>query len=181
MSLNPAMGEYLSARGNQKENPATGQLPDENYAREVMQLFAIGLYELNLDGSLKLNAQGKPIETYTASDVSNLARVFTGWGHNYAVGKFTSPKPPFFKRNNVDIARGRMVFDAAQHAPQEKKFLSTTIAARYHSRAESSLATDAPGQPLLNNGPFPAEAVHTAALGHQQPQFRPILPAAHRV
>jgi uncharacterized protein (DUF1800 family) len=153
LSLNPAMGEYLSARGNQKENPATGQLPDENYAREVMQLFAIGLYELNLDGSLKLNAQGKPIETYTASDVSNLARVFTGWGHNYAVGKFTSPKPPFFKRNNVDIARGRMVFDAAQHAPQEKKFLSTTIAAGTSGPESLRLAMDALAN-HPNNGPF---------------------------
>ena len=80
VTLNAAMGQYLSAAGNQKEDAATGRLPDENYAREVMQLFSIGLYELNPDGSQKRDASGEPIETYTQDTVSQLARVFTGWG-----------------------------------------------------------------------------------------------------
>ena len=79
VTLNAAMGQYLSSNGNQKENPATGRLPDENYAREVMQLFSIGLHELNADGTPRLDGNGRPIETYTQDTVTQLARVFTGW------------------------------------------------------------------------------------------------------
>jgi uncharacterized protein (DUF1800 family) len=70
ISKSPAMGTYLTFRGNRK---ASGNsLPDENYAREVMQLFSIGVYELNIDGTLKLT-NGKPKETYVQDDVSQLA------------------------------------------------------------------------------------------------------------
>lgn len=79
VARHPAMGMYLSHLGNRKEDSRTGRVPDENFAREVMQLFSIGLHELNDDGSLKLR-DGKPIETYTSADVSGLAKVFTGWG-----------------------------------------------------------------------------------------------------
>ncbi len=79
VTLNPAMGVYLSTRGNQREDTRTGRVPDENYAREVMQLFTIGLAELNPDGTPRLDSAGKQIDTYTSSDVSNLARVFTGY------------------------------------------------------------------------------------------------------
>ena len=76
VTLSPAMGVYLNMRGNQKANAATGRVPDENYAREVMQLFSIGLVELELDGTLK---GGKAQETYNAQTIANLSRVFTGW------------------------------------------------------------------------------------------------------
>ncbi len=79
VALSPAMGIYLSHLRNQKEDPATGRLPDENFARELMQLFTIGLQELNLDGSVRLDGAGKPIETYTNQDVMALAKVFTGY------------------------------------------------------------------------------------------------------
>ena len=65
VTLNPAMGYYLNTKGNLKENTATGRVPDENYGREVMQLFTIGLYQLNLDGSEQTDANGKKIESYT--------------------------------------------------------------------------------------------------------------------
>lgn len=78
VTLHPAMGVYLSSLHNQKEDATTGRVPDENYAREVMQLFSIGLYQLNSDGTLKTSG-GKPIETYTADDIKGLAKVFTGW------------------------------------------------------------------------------------------------------
>jgi uncharacterized protein (DUF1800 family) len=78
VSLHPMMGLYLSHLHNQKENPATGRVPDENFAREVMQLFSIGLYRLNVDGSVQ-TTDGKPLETYTSDDISGLAKVFTGW------------------------------------------------------------------------------------------------------
>jgi uncharacterized protein (DUF1800 family) len=77
ITLNPAMGYYLNTKGNLKENNY-GRQPDENYAREVMQLFSIGLVDLNTDGTQKMFA-GAPIDTYGPSDVSNLARVFTGY------------------------------------------------------------------------------------------------------
>ena len=72
VSLHPMMGVYLSHLRNQKADARTGRVPDENYAREVMQLFSIGLVELNSDGSVKTNA-GRPIETYGPSDIAGLA------------------------------------------------------------------------------------------------------------
>jgi Protein of unknown function (DUF1800) len=78
ITLTSAMGSYLNMRGNYKADPSRSTEPDENYARELLQLFTIGLYELNQDGTLKLSG-GKPIETYTQKDVSGLARVLTGW------------------------------------------------------------------------------------------------------
>ena len=74
VTLNAAMGYYLNTKGNRKENPSTGGAPDENYAREVMQLFSIGLSQLNLDGTEKRDASGNKIDSYTQSDVSNIAR-----------------------------------------------------------------------------------------------------------
>jgi uncharacterized protein (DUF1800 family) len=79
MALSPAMGIYLSHMRNRKEDPAAGRVPDENFARELMQLFTIGLHELNADGSLRRDGQGLPIETYGIADVVGLAKVFTGW------------------------------------------------------------------------------------------------------
>jgi len=78
VSFHPVMGWYLSHVGNQKADPSIPRYPDENYAREVMQLFAIGLWELNPDGSRKLDAEGEPIPTYDNGTITEMARVFTG-------------------------------------------------------------------------------------------------------
>ena len=78
VTLSLAMGTYLNMQGNRKEDTRTGRVPDENYAREVMQLFTIGLLQLNLDGTVKTSG-GKPLETYSQADITQLARVFTGW------------------------------------------------------------------------------------------------------
>jgi uncharacterized protein (DUF1800 family) len=80
VTLNPMMGLYLSTLGNDKGSATTD--PDENYAREVMQLFTIGLYQLNDDGSQKLDSTGNPIPTYSNLDVMGLAKVFTGFSWN---------------------------------------------------------------------------------------------------
>jgi uncharacterized protein (DUF1800 family) len=82
VSRSPAMGKYLTFFKNELPNPATGVQADENYAREIMQLFTIGLWQLNPDGAQKLDSGGNPIPTYAQSDVTNLADVFTGWGSN---------------------------------------------------------------------------------------------------
>ncbi|WP_285401166.1 MULTISPECIES: DUF1800 family protein [unclassified Vibrio] len=79
VTLHAAMGDYLSMMANQKADPDKNRYPDENYAREVMQLFSIGLYELNSDGSEKHDEQGQLIPTYSQDDIENFARVFTGW------------------------------------------------------------------------------------------------------
>lgn len=89
VSLSPVMGIFLSHIRNRKEDPATGRLPDENFARELMQLFAIGLYELNPDGTLKRGSNGQPIETYNNADVMALAKVFTGWSWGFPDNQLT--------------------------------------------------------------------------------------------
>ena len=79
VTLHPAMGVYLSMLGNEKPNPTLNIRPDENYARELMQLFSIGLVELNPDGSVKRDDAGMPIPTYDQSIIEGFAHVFTGW------------------------------------------------------------------------------------------------------
>ena len=79
VTLHPSMGVYLSMLGNEKPNPALNIRPDENYARELMQLFSIGLVELNNDGSRKLDGNNQPIPTYDQAIIEGFAHVYTGW------------------------------------------------------------------------------------------------------
>ena len=80
ISLHPTMGYYLSHFENPKTDAANNIHPDENYAREIMQLFSIGLYELNIDGTYILDVNGDKIPTYDNNDIKELAKVFTGLG-----------------------------------------------------------------------------------------------------
>ncbi|MBK7260599.1 MAG: DUF1800 domain-containing protein [Rubrivivax sp.] len=131
VTLSPAMGQYLTYAGNQKENPSTGRLPDENYAREVMQLFSIGLYELNVDGSHRLDAQGQPIETYTLNTVSQMARVFTGWNVDARRGE-TGP----------ELTQRPMVLTASLHSTLAVDALGMTIPAGTDGSTALRLALD---------------------------------------
>jgi uncharacterized protein (DUF1800 family) len=79
ITLSPAMGAYLTYYKNQAPNPKAGIHADENYAREIMQLFTIGLWMLKPDGTQQLDGSGNPIPTYGLPEVEELARVFTGW------------------------------------------------------------------------------------------------------
>lgn len=79
VTLHPAMGVYLSMLGNEKPDPANNIRPDENYARELMQLFSIGLVELDLDGTVRTDGQGQPIPTYDQAVIEAFAHVYTGW------------------------------------------------------------------------------------------------------
>jgi uncharacterized protein (DUF1800 family) len=81
VSLSPQMARYLTFLRNRKGDPASGRLPDENYARELMQLFTIGLIERNDDFSPVLDAQGRTIPTYDQATIMELARVFTALRH----------------------------------------------------------------------------------------------------
>jgi len=127
---NVAMGYYLTFLGNGKANPVTGSVPDENFARELMQLFTIGLYQLNNDGSQVLSG-GKPVETYTQADVSGLARVWTGW--TFASNDGTTP----------DRLRLPMIPTPSAHESGSKVFLGTTIAAGTDAATSKKLALDA--------------------------------------
>jgi uncharacterized protein (DUF1800 family) len=137
VTLSSAMGTYLNMKGNQKYNATTGRAPDENYAREVMQLFTIGLYELNADGTQQLDASGKPIETYDNNDVQGLARVFTGWDN--ATG--TDPQGELAA---VAYRHGLpMSFNASLHSPEEKRFLNVVIPAGTEGIQSLKIALDA--------------------------------------
>ena len=152
ISLNPAMGFFLNTKGNLKEDPASGRLPDENYAREIMQLFSIGLYELNLDGTVKTNAQGQAIETYVQSDITNLARVFTGYDWDYS--KVT--QQPGFEDYPVptpEFTSGRMRFDANKHSNLAVNFLGAQIPANTPGAEALRIALDTLFN-HANTGPF---------------------------
>ena len=79
VTLHPAMGVYLSMLGNEKPDVALNIRPDENYARELMQLFSIGLVELNIDGTEVLDGNGQPVPTYDQAIIEGFAHVYTGW------------------------------------------------------------------------------------------------------
>ena len=137
VTLSSAMGTYLNMKGNQKFNATTGRAPDENYSREVMQLFTIGLYELNSDGTQKLDSLGKPIETYDNNDVLGLARVFTGWDN--ATG--TDPQAELAAtayRHGLPMS-----LNASLHSPEEKRFLDVVIPAGTDGIKSLKIALDA--------------------------------------
>ncbi len=128
LTLNAAMGFFLNTRGNLRED-SRGRQPDENFAREVMQLFTIGLYELNPDGTHKLDANNRPVETYSQDDVANLARVFTGYDWDYLSNGGTSTEVSW-ERNPVTsthVATNRMRFISSRHSTAEVSFLGMTI------------------------------------------------------
>ena len=163
VTLNPAMGVYLSTLDNKKEDTRTGRVPDENYAREVMQLFTIGLNELNNDGSKKIGTTGQPIDTYTNSDVSNLARVFTGYSYDYAnlvrtpsvrvPSTLVAPLESVIRPMTSDTTRWSRPQTSSEHSMLEKTFLGTTIPANTDAPTSMKLALDT----LFNHpnvGPF---------------------------
>ncbi len=82
-TLTPGMGRYLDMLRNDKPDISVGRSPNENYAREIKQLFTIGLYEMWPDGSLKLTSKDAPIDTYTQREIVGLSHVFTGWDYAY--------------------------------------------------------------------------------------------------
>lgn len=89
VTYHPAMGIYLTHMNNPKSDSTLNRFPDENYAREVMQLFTIGLYKLNNDGSRQLDSLGNPIPTYDNEDIQEFAKIYTGltWGDAFAFGQ----------------------------------------------------------------------------------------------
>lgn len=129
VALHPAMGLFLSHMRNQKENTAAGRVPDENFAREVMQLFSIGLYQLNADGSRKLDASGAPIATYSHDDIAGLAKVFTGFSY---AGPDTHNNRFWGATGYQDADRMWKPMQGYPqfHSTSEKRFLGTVVPAQ---------------------------------------------------
>ena len=154
VTLCVAMGSFLNTLYNEKEDPVTGRLPDENYAREVMQLFTIGVDQLNLDGTPKTGADGRKLDAFTQEDVTHLARVFTGWVLDDSGGVTSITVGPFTNHVlNVEYTRKPMVLRPYRHSLLEKRFLGTTIPAGTDGSASLKTALDT----LANHpnvGPF---------------------------
>jgi uncharacterized protein (DUF1800 family) len=129
VATSAGMGQYLTYLGSVKENPATGSIPDENFARELMQLFTIGLYQLNNDGSLVLS-NGSPVVTYTQADVSAHARVWTGYV--YASSDNTTP----------DRMRLALSVNASLHESGQTNFVGISIPAGTDGVAARKLVLD---------------------------------------
>ena len=147
------MGYYLNTKGNLKENLATGRAPDENFGREVMQLFTLGLYQLNLDGSEKRGADGSKLETYTPSDVSNIARMFTGWDFDQSQNINTLEPVQNRTISSTDFTRLPMRLTPGNHSTLAATFLGVTVPAGTDGTAALNTALDT----LFNHpnvGPF---------------------------
>jgi uncharacterized protein (DUF1800 family) len=125
VTLHPMMGVYLTYMGNTKELPKNGQHPDENYAREIQQLMSTGVYQLNLDGSVKADANGTPIPNYTPSDIQGLAKIFTGYSWYYS----NPTKATFLVRSDPQATFRPMINYPDFHSTSEKTFLGVTIPA----------------------------------------------------
>ena len=162
VTLNPAMGQWLNTLGNRRAD-TKGRVPDENYAREVMQLFTIGLHQLDPDGTPQVGSNGQPIETYSNIDVQELAKVFTGYDFDWTgTTKITDPANPGATIDSVDYALKPMTADPAKwrnprttgyHAPEPKSFLGTSIPAGTNAADSLKVALDT----LFNHpnaGPF---------------------------
>ena len=163
VSLAPVMGVYLNTRGNRKADARTGRVPDENFGREIMQLFSIGLHDLNIDGTDKTDASGQPIETYDNEDVTGIAKVFTGYDLDFSeTTMHPHPSGSNWEIPDPDVAVRPMTADASKwryprnesfHSPEEKSFLGTTIPAGTGPAESLAIALDT----LFNHpnvGPF---------------------------
>ncbi len=120
VTLTPAMGHYLDMVNN--DAPAPGQHANENYAREIMQLFCLGLYQLNPDGTQVLDTSGNPVPSYTQNDVMDLGRAFTGWTYPLQPGKVQG-------NHNPEYYGGAMVAVQGEHDTGAKTILGQTVPA----------------------------------------------------
>ncbi|TMP40452.1 DUF1800 domain-containing protein [Pseudoalteromonas citrea] len=132
VTYSPAMGHYLTYLGNQKSDPATGRVPDENYARELLQLFTLGVVELNTDGSIKTDNDGIASELYSNKDITGLAKVMTGLDYN-------EPDDETIANN---VFTRPMAINPEAHSDDEKSFLGLTIPAGVDGKTSISMALD---------------------------------------
>ena len=165
VALHPMMGIYLSWLKNEKEDPATGRVPDLNFAREITQLFAVGEYKLNVDGSNQMGADGRPAPAYTSKDLEGLSQMFTGYSW-YAGPQMTDRTRNRFYGNDASLERDWRPMQAYNnytantdfHSISQKNFWGVSVAPQTKSDNEGDfkLAIDT----VFNNpsvGPFVAK------------------------
>jgi uncharacterized protein (DUF1800 family) len=121
VTLSPVMGEYLNMVNNNKSSAAAGTNPNENYAREILQLFSVGTYLLNPDGTRQLDTAGKPRFTYDSAEIKGFARVFTGWTYPVVYGATS-------RNNNPRNYLGNMLAIDANHETGTKLLLKGVVA-----------------------------------------------------
>lgn len=141
-TLHPAMGNYLNLAGSKKENSA-GREPDENYAREVMQLFSLGIYKLNIDGTEVSDGNNNKTETYTQTDITNLARAFTGWNYNNSQNVSTPIVINGNTRNvpNTTSVKLPLSFNASDHSTLPATFMGVNMPADGTAALNTALDT----------------------------------------
>jgi uncharacterized protein (DUF1800 family) len=146
-TLTPAMGRYLDMKNNDKPDPALGRIPNENYAREIKQLFSVGLYRVWPDGTLMLSSKNTPIDTYTQREIVGFAHVFTGWTDGY-----TGP------------------YRTGLFAPANWIGLMREVPARHYTGPKRVLNNEVfPGLPTLGGQPLDPIATHNTTHIWQQP------------
>ena len=140
----PAMGFYLTYIGNQKADPAIGRRPDENYAREILQLFTVGLIQLQSNGEPVLGTDGQPVEIYDNSDITGLAKVFTGLDLA-GIDRSVTPTLLNALADTAELERNflkPMAVYENRHSPLAKEFLNCSIAAGTPTAQSIDLALD---------------------------------------
>jgi uncharacterized protein (DUF1800 family) len=173
VTLSPEMGVYLNMLGNQKPDPVNHVRADENFAREIMQLFTIGLFQLNPDGTIVNDANGRPLPSYTQADVTNLARVFTGWSWPgtlfwWQPTNFMTPMVPFDGEHDTDAktivggvvvpaggtARNdlKIALDTLFNHPNTPPFISRQLIQRLVTSNPSPAYVGRVAQTFINNG-----------------------------
>jgi uncharacterized protein (DUF1800 family) len=138
VTFNPVMGDYLTYLDNRKANPDLGTFPDENYAREVMQLFTIGLWKLNQDGTRMVDGNGEEIPTYDNDDIFEFAKVFTGLRKQYSgrggIGSLANVETKF-NSNFIDPMR----MQANRHDFTAKTLLDGSTLGPYPSNSQGGI------------------------------------------
>ena len=182
VALHPMMGVYLSHLKNQKENLETGRVPDLNFAREITQLFTIGQYKLNADGTVVTGVDGQAVSAYVPADLDGLSQVFTGWSW-YAGAATTERTNRRFFGNDADLERdwrpmqdyNRFAANTDFHSVSAKNFLGVTIPAQTlataDTRGDLKIALDA----LFNHanvGPFIGrQLIQRLVTSNPSPQY----------
>lgn len=171
VSLSPVMGIYLTALRNTKADPETGVMPDENYARELLQLFTIGLNWLNPDGTEQTDSAGTSIPTYGMDEILSFARVFTGWtlngSHNFFWASndradLMNPMMAFEEWHDTEpkVLLGGVELPAHQTAYQD---LSAALDNIFHHPNVGPFLARALIQRLVTSNPSPAYVYRVAA------------------
>src|SRR4029078_8329490 len=133
VAMHPCMGVYLNHLGNEKGDPEAGTFADENFAREVMQLFSIGLFDLNLDGMPMLDASNQPIQSYDNRTIADMAKVMTGFG-------FGGKKADDFYDTREDVTVAMRMYDEFHDLTPKTLLNGVTLPARTASDPDTGAA-----------------------------------------